>query len=273
MGNVKTENNKLQTVLKYPGSKWRLANWIISYFPNHNNYVEPFFGSGAVLFNKQPAKNEIANDIDCNVVNLFKVIREHGLELAQLIEMTPLSREEHCNSYIALESDTNIEQARKYLVRIWQGFGGKGNGKTAWAHSRNGDVFRPRYWSRVPNRILDIVERLKQVQFENCDALELIERCNHPDTLLYVDPPYLLSTRSSRHYKHEFATEKKHLELLQLLKNHKGYSIISTYDSDLYNTELSNWAKYSERVATNAGGSRIETIYVSPNCRVQNSLF
>lgn len=272
MSNVKTENNKYKAVLKYPGSKWRLANWIISHFPAHNNYIEPFFGSGAVLFNKQPVRNEIANDIDGNVVNLFKVIREYGDELAALVELTPYSRDEHEASYLQ-DTCSEVEKARRFLVRCWQGFGGKTLHKTGWARTKQGEVFRPRYWARVPDRILDVVERLKSVQFENCNALDLIRECNNPETLIYIDPPYLLSTRSNTHYAHEFAKENDHVQLLEVAKNHKGFVVISTYDNELYNSELKGWKKACEKVSTNGGGQRVETLYISPNCRSQISLF
>lgn len=271
MGNVKTENNRHESVLKYPGSKWRLANWIISHFPAHNNYIEPFFGSGAVLFNKRPVHNEIANDIDGNVVNLFRVIREHGDELAALVEMTPYARDEHNLSYEGECSD--VEKARRFLVRCWQGFGGKTLHKTGWARTTQGEVFRPRYWARVPGRILEVVERLKSVQFENGDALELIARCNNSDTLLYIDPPYLLNTRTNTHYAYEFSKEKEHMKLLEVVRKHKGFVVISAYDNELYNSELQGWRKACEKVSTNGGGKRVETLYISPNCRVQDSLF
>lgn len=270
MGNAKTTNNRHEAVLKYPGSKWRLANWIISNFPIHKNYVEPFFGSGAVLFNKQPVHNELANDKDSNVVNLFRVIREHGDELAALVELTPYARSEFDESDIS--TDCDVERARRFLTRTWQAFGGKTN-SVSWANTRSGEVFRPKYWSKLPDRILAVVQRLKPVQFENCCALELIERCNHQDTLLYLDPPYLAKTRTARCYANEFAAESEHKELLLLAKRHKGFVVISTYDNELYNNELSNWGKCSQRVGTHNGGSRVETIYISPNCRIQNSLF
>ena len=84
----------MNTLLKYPGSKWRVADWIISHFPEHKVYCEPFFGSGAVFFNKSSVYIETINDIDGDVVNLFRVCRERPEELARLIEMTPFARDE-----------------------------------------------------------------------------------------------------------------------------------------------------------------------------------
>lgn len=260
-----------EPVLRWPGAKWRLANWIVSMLPSHDVYCEPFFGSGAVFFNKQPSGTETINDIDSNIVNLFKVIRDSADELARLIEMTPYSRDE----LITCEdiSGNEIERARRFLVRVWQSYGGKTYCNTSWAHDRTNTVFRPRYWCKLPERLRDIVERVKMAQIENMNALDLIEMYNRQNTLLYVDPPYLKSTRTQMHYKYEFADIEQHKALLQLCKKHKGTVIISSYDNDLYNDELGNWEKRSMRVATNNGGSAEEVVYLSPSITSQVSLF
>src|SRR5690554_1056987 len=114
------EVSSMKPVLKYPGSKWNIAKWIISFMPPHTTYLEPFFGSGAVFFQKPPSKVEMINDIDGNVVNLFRVIREHPEELAALIEMTPWARDEYYASYE--KTGDSLEDARRFLVRCWQAF-------------------------------------------------------------------------------------------------------------------------------------------------------
>lgn len=260
----------MNAVLKYPGSKWRLADTIISRMPKHETYLEPFLGSGAVFFKKEAARQETINDVDNNVVNLFRVIRENANDLARLVELTPYSRQEYINS---LEDSVEpIEMARKFLVRTWMGFGGKTNKPASWAHSRYGEVFRPKYWSRVPDRILAIVERLKQAQIENMDALKLMELYNNKGTLVYLDPPYLQRTRKNKHYAHEMSDED-HIELLNLAKKHKGYVIVSAYANHLYDTQLEGWTKETFKIATNAGGTAVETIYYSPNIMLQTRLF
>ena len=108
----------MQPILKYPGAKWRLAKWIIEQMPPYKVYLEPYFGSGAILFNKEPKGIETVNDIDGNVVNLFKVIREKPLELARLIELTPWARDEYLQSYE--KTGDSLEDARRFLVRCWQ---------------------------------------------------------------------------------------------------------------------------------------------------------
>ena len=260
-----------ETILRWPGAKWRLADWIINMFPSHDVYCEPFFGSGAVFFTKQASGTETINDIDSNIVNLFRVVRDSADDLAKAIEMTPYSRDEYRDCYESAGDE--IEVARRFLVRTWQAFGGKTYCSTAWAHDRTNTVFRPKYWCKLPVRILNTVERLRMAQIENMNALELIEMYNRSNTLLYIDPPYLKSTRTQLHYKCEFAKEDEHEALLQLCKQHKGYVIISSYENDLYNEELAGWEKRSMRTATNAAGSAVETVYLSPSCTKEMSLF
>lgn len=260
-----------EAILRWPGAKWRIASWIISMFPSHRVYCEPFFGSGAVFFTKQPSGTETINDIDGNVINLFNTIRYRAHELAKAIEMTPYSRDEYRNCYENAGDD--IEKARRFLVRTWQAFGGKTYCSTAWANDRSNTVFRPKYWCKLPERILNTVERLRMAQIENMDALELIKLYNRPGTLLYLDPPYLKSTRTQLHYECEFAKPEEHKELLKLCKEHQGYVIVSSYENELYNTELIGWEKRSIRTSTNAAGSAIETVYLSPNITRQMSLW
>lgn len=88
-------NTAQRPVLKYTGSKWRMADWIISLMPPHRSYLEPFFGSGAVFFKKPPSRIETINDLDGEIANLFRCVREKTEELARAVELTPYSREEY----------------------------------------------------------------------------------------------------------------------------------------------------------------------------------
>ena len=262
----------IQSILRWPGAKWRIADWIISQFPTHDIYVEPFFGSGAVFFRKLPAGTETINDIEGNVVNLFKVVREDAAALCKAVEMTPYSREEYRSSYSRIAADP-VEKARTFLVRTWQAFGGKTRCSTSWAHDRTNSVFRPKYWNQLPARILDTVERLKMVQIECMDALDLIPMYNRPGTLLYVDPPYLLSTRTQKHYECEFADPEEHMKLLDVCKVHRGYCIISSYENELYDKVLDGWEKTKIRTQTNCAQTATECLYINPASILQMRLF
>lgn len=261
----------LKRILNYVGSKWNMASWIVSQMPDHNVYLESHFGSGAVLFNKQPSKIETVNDTDGNIVNLFKVIREQPGELAGTIGLTPYSRDEYYRSFELLEGElSELERARVFLVRCWMARGGKTSDRTGWRH--NIDVATVNAipdWNALPKTILEATSRLKQVQLENQDATKLIERYNKTDCLIYADPPYLLNTRTKRHYANEMTSEQ-HEDFLQKLTMHKGFAIISGYESDMYNDILSDWTKITKMATTEAAKSKEEVLWLNPNILEQH---
>lgn len=255
----------MKCVLKYPGSKWRIAEWIINKMPEHHSYLEPYFGSGAVFFNKQPSNIETINDIDEDVVNLFRVVRNNTEELLKRITYTPYSREEYNRAFIVNNQDDGIELARKFLIRCWQGIGSNNKYKSGWKNDVQGRerAYAVRNWYRLPDRIYDIVDRLKEVQIENRPAVELIKRFNSEKVLIYADPPYISSTRMKNMYRHEM-TDEDHQELLETILQHKGPVIISGYENDMYNGYLKTWYKYQTNNLAEHGLKRIETIWIKP---------
>lgn len=256
----------MKAILKYPGSKWRIADWIISHFPLHNVYLEPFFGSGAVLFNKPRTMIETVNDINGDIVNLFRVCRTQGEKLAAAIELTLFARQEYTDCYE--RSPDPLEQARRTLVRYWQSFGSSNCSKNSWKISQVSNAPRcPIQFAQLPEIIKTVAERLREVQIECTDAIELIKRHDSPETLIYCDPPYLLNTRTNGMYKHEM-TDEQHEELIELLKGSKAKIILSAYDNELYNSRLKEW--YCDEIAARAqmGLKRKEKIYMNfpPQC-------
>lgn len=242
-----------------------MAQWIIHKMPEHGVYLEPFFGSGAILFNKQPSRIETVNDIDGNIVNLFKVIREKPEQLANVIEFTPYSREEYYQSFHHLQSSlSDVERARVFMVRCWMARGGKTSDRTGWRHNVDSNTVNAiPDWNKLPKRILEATKRLKNVQIENQDALTLIKKYNHDDCLIYADPPYVLETRTKRHYANEM-TDAQHEELVKKLNNHSGYVLLSGYDNDLYNDILKGWSKATILNQTVTGKNKQEVLWISP---------
>ena len=259
-----TELQQLRTVLKYPGAKWRIANWIIDKMPVHKSYLEPYFGSGAVFFKKPSSLMETINDIDGEVVNLFMCIRDNADKLAQLVANTPFSRQDYDTAFITNSNDP-YESARIFLIKHWQGYGFRtGAYKAGWKNDVQGRdaAYAMRYWYMLPKWIIDIVDRLKEAQIECRPAVEVIKRFNFPNVLIYADPPYLLNTRKmKKQYQYEM-TETDHVELLETLLQHEGPVILSGYDNELYNEYLSGWIKYSIKTTAEKGAHRIETLWV-----------
>jgi DNA adenine methylase len=256
-------------VLKYPGAKWRIARWIADRLPPHDIYLEPYFGSGAVFFNKGPSKLEIVNDLDHNVVNLFSVIRLDSEKLAALIDMTPWARAEYdmaCTALDALESfvplTRDVIAARLYLVRCWQAFGTMTGQKTGWRH--NGAVRKgscARQWANLPDRIMEVAVRLKDAEIECTDALGLIGKYNVPNCLVYADPPYMPGTRRGRIYAKEMSGAD-HGVLLDALAAHRGPVAVSGYDSDLYNDRLRDWQRHERPAVAERGRKRTEVLWI-----------
>lgn len=264
--------SRLSPILRYPGAKWSLAPWICSQIPEHAGYLEPFFGSGAVYFNKTPAKIETINDIDGRVVNLFRVLREQPEGLAQLIDATPWSRAEYELSYELVGE--GLEDARRFLVRCWQSFGVKLGSRSGWAREIKSDRRGRHYtreWDDLPDRIVAITERLKHVQLECRPALGLIEQFREPDVLIYADPPYPLGTRGSKNLYSNEMTDHDHEDLLGLLREHPGPVLISTYANQLYEDVLEGWSQKRARSLAQCGKATVEVLWLNPQVAEQAS--
>ncbi|MDH5160366.1 DNA adenine methylase [Heyndrickxia oleronia] len=250
-------------ILHYPGSKWSMADWIISHMPQHKTYLEPFFGSGAVFFRKETSLLETINDIDSNIINLFKVIRDYPEKLAEKVHWTPLSREEYYKSFEANPED-EIERARVFLVRCGQAIGAKTSDRTGWRSNINPlNHHKAKEWNNLPEKILSVADRLKNVQIEHQDASQLIKRYNRPEVFIYADPPYVLRTRSKRMYAHEFS-DADHAILIGYLKKHAGPVLLSGYDNELYNDLLNDWQKETFEAFAETGSKRTEVLWINP---------
>lgn len=261
----------MRTVLKYPGSKWNIARQLVGLLPEHHSYVEPYFGSGAVLFNKIPSDIETVNDMDNDVVNLFLCIQEDSERLARMVMTTPFSREMYDSAFDFEDFITEVigeEPYRKalvFLIKCWQGHGFRtSGGKVGWKNDVVGreKAYALWNWYRLPEWIIDIAERLRKVQIENRPALEVIKRFNHEGVFMYIDPPYLLGTRTGKQYMHEM-TDHDHEELLKDLLQSKAKIMISGYESEMYNDYLKDWNKCTFNSCAEHGKPRKEIIWMN----------
>lgn len=260
----------IKPVLKYPGAKWRLAEWIISHFPAHQHYVEPYFGSGAVFFNKTPAKHEVINDLSGDVVNLFRVIREDGEQLAALIEMTAYARGEYELSYQACDDPT--ERARRFLVRCWQSHGFYTEvAKHGWSIGAvgNAGIKRAYAWDRLPSVLRLCAGRLIQAHIAQDDALNLLRIYRRTDTLIYADPPYPHGTRKRGIYTEDRMTDADHaalLDALDALDAHPGPVVLSGYHCALYDDRLKHWHTREKQAQAEKGNTRTEVLWLNQTC-------
>lgn len=253
-------------IIRYHGGKWRLAPWIISYFPEHRIYVEPYGGGGSVLLRKPRSYAEIYNDLDGEIVNLFRMARERGPELKEQLHLTPFSREDFKLSFF--HTDCPLEQARRTVARSFMGFGSaaatmnknsRGRSTTGFRANSNRSGTTPAHdWKNYTNCFDPIIERLRGVIIENRPAIQVMAQHDSPETLHYVDPPYVTDTRDDKRadYRHEM-TNNDHIELAEFLKTLKGHVILSGYAGELYGDLFSDWP-YVEK-ATHADGAKKRT--------------
>jgi len=261
-------------LLKYHGSKWRIAPWIINHFPKHRIYVEPFGGSGSVLLRKEKSDVEVYNDLDGEIVNLFWVCREHGEELSRKVFFTPYSRDEFIKSFD--KTDDPIEQARRTVIRAFQGWGsGYATFTDGGKSAKPKNAFRVGWrcrgnkphtnWCHVSNTVMQCVERLREVIIEQTAFKDVIKKNDTRDTLIYADPPYISSSRDKGNdYRFEL-TEADHIELARILHNTAGSVVISGYNSDLYNTLYKGWTIKTIETRTAQNKKRIEVLWIRGN--------
>lgn len=264
----------MKAVMKYPGSKWSIAEWIIDFFPGHHSYLEPFFGSGAVLFNKPRSNIETVNDLDGDVVNLFEWIKKDPEKLAYEIYYTPYARQVYDEAFAAAPEDS-LKKAVNFYVRLNMGHGFRTNGeKVGWKNDVQGreKAYASRDWCNIPDKILQAAERLRGVQIENKPAVELIERFNYPNVLIYADPPYVLGTRHGKQYRCEM-NDKAQEELLDVLLVHRGPVLLSGYESDLYNDRLRGWHREETVCYSQVCSKKLEILWMNFEPDRQMSLF
>lgn len=234
------KKNTRHIVFGWYGGKFSHLGWLLPLLPNCHHYCEPFAGSGAVLINREPSSVETYNDIDGEVVNFFRVLRDHHEELVRVIALTPFSREEY---HLAIYGDTsdisNVERARRFYIKARQTRTGLAQTASLgrWANCKNtsragmsGVVSR---WLGGIDSLDSIAQRLLRVQIENRPAVDVIQLYDSPETLFYCDPPYLHATRGdTKAYGFEM-DENQHRHFAEVVNNCKGMVAVSGYEHPL----------------------------------------
>lgn len=248
-------------LVRYHGGKVRIADKIIGLFPPHDCYVEPFGGGAAVLLAKHRSRLEVYNDLDGDMVALFRVLRDRGEDLAQAITLTPFAREEHEVAYRETEDD--LERARRVLIRSHFGHGSSGIHRSTGfrAAGLRAGTLPVHGWMSLPETIREAAERMRGVVIERRPAVQVMQAHDGPLTVHYVDPPYLPETRDrGRDYRHEM-TRADHIELLDCLRSLRGAVILSGYASPLYDGALNDWRRIEIKAKADRAADRIEVLW------------
>lgn len=263
-------------LVRYHGGKWKLASWILRHLPAHRVYVEPFGGGGSVLLQKARSYAEIYNDLDGEIVNLFRVARDQGEALASALELTPFARAEFAQAYEA-HADP-LEQARRTVIRSFMGFGSAGASgqSTGFRSNSNRSGTTPAHdWMNYPAHLRAVVQRLRGVVIEHRDAAEVMQRHDCDEALHYVDPPYVHSTRALRtrapSYRHEL-TDQQHRELAEVLAGLRGLVVVSGYRCELYDELFDGWQRIDAAAHADGARDRVESLWLSRGCP-QSGLF
>lgn len=272
-------------VLRYYGGKWMLAPWIISRFPPHQIYIEPFGGAASVLLRKPRSYSEVYNDLDGHVVNLFRILQDKTAadELVRRLTLTPFSRAEFELSYSEPKDD--IDRARFLAIRAFMGFGSNAHNTTYTtgfrANSTRSNTTAARDWANYPASLQAIVERFRGVVIESREAIDVMKGQDRPGCLHYVDPPYMPETRGignpyclKARYNYELTIDQ-HEELLWFLRGLKGMVVLSGYRTVLYDEVLGDWQRLEKNTFADGARARTECLWLNRaavEASVQSSL-
>jgi DNA adenine methylase len=262
--------------MRYPGGKFAIRRWVVSHFPAHQLFVDLYGGAGSVLMAKPRSQGEVYNDIDGEICDVFRVLRDpqQAAELARLLALTPYSRKEFDLAYEV--SPDPIENSRRIIFRSFASHGSDGitrahAGFRIRRNSQSG-VTGANDWMNFSENIAAFSKRMQGVTIEQRPAIDLIRDFDKSTTLFYADPPYLIKTRSSSSvkYRNEI-TEEDHVRLADALHNIMGMAIISGYSSDLYLMLYKDWRFVSRSSRAGHAKPTIECMWLSPN--IQTTLF
>lgn len=251
--------------VRWHGGKWILAPWIHGFFPPHRVYVEPFGGGASVMLRKSRSYGEVYNDLDAEVVNLFRVLQSsRASDLHHKLTMTPFARSEFDLAYEM--ADDEVERARRLIIRSFMGFGSNGHSRvTGFRANSNRSGTTPAHdWVNYAAALPRLIERMSGVVVENRDAHEVIRAHDAKTTLFYVDPPYVHSSRSDmgKDYAHEL-TDEGHRDLAKVLRGVDGMVVLSGYRTALYDQLYGGWQAHERKSLADGARPRIEVVWLN----------
>lgn len=268
-----------RSLFRYYGGKWRLSSWIVQSFPEHRTYIEPFCGAASVFFKKERSYSECLNDVNGEIVALFKVLQTDSLKekLIQRLQATPYSRAEYDKAHEHSQNISVVEMSRRLIVRSLMGFHAdsvvKGNCKSGFRNDLDRKyTVSSHQWASYPKCLDEFSERLKGVVIEHSDAFYLFKKWKDKDYLWYLDPPYVHSTRTdfNKHSYLQEMSDNDHHKLLETIQELKGSVVLSGYDSAIYEQlETNGWRKETKiyRNITFQSGARTECLWLNPKCQ------
>jgi len=239
---------RIRIPLNRIGSKFRSAPWIVSFFPKHKVYVEPFAGTCAVLFEKRRSEVEIINDADERLINVFRHIQKNPEKLAAILQVTPYSE-----AFSELRGKSgSLQDAGYYMAKCAQEFVGGGR---YWSPDKSNTRGRVATWNRWFERIAPAAQRLKGVQIMSTDGVNAIRRvADVEDALIFCDPPY---AGYDKFYDHQVDREA----MAEALRACRGKVIVSGYEPD---EELfRGWYKRARLVSPRGRGRRLELLFAT----------
>lgn len=247
---VSSRRSKRRIAFGWYGGKFSHLDFLIPLIPdNATHFCDVFGGSAAVLLNLKPYPVETYNDLDSELVNFFQTLRNQGSKLIKAIGLTPFSREELVRACTPEKNLTRLERARRFYIRARQTRTGlaQTSSEGRWAHcvltSRAGMAGAVSRWLGSIEGLPEITQRLQRVQIENAPALEVIQRYDTPETVFYLDPPYVHAARGDAAAYGFEMTDQDHIELASVLNRIRGRAVLSGYRSDLYADLYSGWRR------------------------------
>ena len=254
------------------GGKFSHLDFLAPLLPiDATHFCDVFGGSAAVLLNVGPYPVETYNDIDSELVNFFATLRDRHEELLAAIGLTPFSREELAQACQPAEGLSPVERARRFYIRARQTRTGLAQTSSVgrWAHcvltSRAGMSGSVSRWLGSVDGLMDIAARLRRVQIENAPAIEVIQRYDTPETLFYLDPPYVHAARGDTAAYGFEMTDAEHHELAEYLAVIRGRAIISGYRTELYDNLFRDWHRVDadEQRVSSGGAMRQESAWMN----------